>query len=66
MKIEFDEQEYEDQLNNDLSFQQESFEIMQAISVNWKLLKSKLKKVVMDDSLKQELNEFDNLLNYFL
>lgn len=66
MKIEFDEQEYEDQLNNDLSFQQESFEIMQAISVNWKLLKSKLKKVIMDDSLKQELNEFDNLLNYFL
>lgn len=66
MKVEFDEQEYEDQLNNDLSFQQESFEIMQAISVNWKLLKSKLKKVIMDDSLKQELNEFDNLLNYFL
>lgn len=66
MKMEFNEQEYEDQLNNDLSFQQESFEVMQAISVNWKLIKSKLKKVIMDDSLKQELNEFDNLLNYFL
>lgn len=66
MKIEFNEQEYEDQLNNDLSFQQESFEVMQAISVNWKRLKSKLKKIVMDESLKQELDEFDNLLNYFL
>lgn len=66
MKMEFNEQEYENQLNNDLSFQQESFEVMQAISVNWKLIKSKLKKVTMDDSLKQELNEFDNLLNYFL
>lgn len=29
---EFDESAYEDQLNNDLSFQQESYEIMQAIS----------------------------------
>lgn len=66
MKIEFNEQEYEDQLNNDLSFQQESFEVMQAISVNWKRLKPKLKKIVMDESLKQELDEFDNLLNYFL
>lgn len=66
MKMEFNEQEYEDQLNSDLSFQQESFEVMQAISVNWKLIKSKLKKVTMDDSLRQELNEFDNLLNYFL
>lgn len=66
MKIEFNEQEYEDQLNNDLSFQQESFEVMQAISVNWKRLKPKLKKIVMDEFLKQELDEFDNLLNYFL
>ena len=66
MKIEFNEQEYEDQLNNDLSFQQESFEVMQAISVNWRRLKPKLKKIVMDESLKQELDEFDNLLNYFL
>lgn len=66
MKIEFNEQEYEDQLNNDLSFQQESFEVMQVISANWKRLRPKLKKVIMDDSLKQELNEFDNLLNYFL
>lgn len=66
MKIEFNEQEYEDQLNNDLSFQQESFEVMQAISINWKHLKPKLKKISMDESLKQELGEFDNLLNYFL
>lgn len=66
MKIEFNEQEYEDQLNNDLSFQQESFEVMQAISINWKHLKPKLKKIVMDESLKLELDEFDNLLNYFL
>lgn len=66
MKIEFNEQEYEDQLNNDLSFQQESFEVMQAISVNWKHLKPKLKKIAMDEFLKQELDEFDNLLNYFL
>lgn len=62
----FNECEYEDRLNNDLSFQHESFEIMQAISTKWKQIKSKLKRVELDEALIQELNEFDNLLNYFL
>lgn len=63
---EFNELEYEDQLNNDLSFQQESYEIMQAISTKWKKIKTKLKHVEMDEALKLELIEFENLLNYFL
>ena len=66
MNNEFNELEYEDQLNDDLSFQQESFEIMQMISKKWKSLKSKLWKLNMDESLSDELDEFDNLLNYFL
>lgn len=66
MNNEFNELEYEDQLNDDLSFQQESFEIMQMISKKWKSLKSKLWKLNMDESLSNELDEFDNLLNYFL
>ena len=63
---EFNELEYEDQLNNDLSFQQESFEIMQSISKKWKKLKSMLKQLELNEALKVELIEFDNLLNYFL
>lgn len=63
---EFDELEYENQLNNDLSFQQETYEIMQTISTKWKSLKTKLKHVEMNEAVKGELVEFDNLLNYFL
>lgn len=63
---EFDELEYENQLNDQLSFQQETYEIMQIISTKWKSLKTKLKHVEMNEAVKGELVEFDNLLNYFL
>ena len=66
MNNEFDELAYEDQLNDDLSFQQESYEIMQAISKKWKSVKNKLCRLNMDEALSNELDEFDNLLNYFL